>query len=73
MAYGIAGLFGPWIAPKLMQVVREVPFESVTAGVVAVKSYAAGNYIASFVIAGVMCLVSIALIRIVPLPAGTKS
>lgn len=72
MAYGIAGLFGPWIAPKLMQVVREVPFESVTAGVVAVKSYAAGNYIASFVIAGVMCLVSIALIRIVPPPAAKK-
>jgi OFA family oxalate/formate antiporter-like MFS transporter len=70
MAYGMAGLFGPWIAPKLMKVVQEVPFETLAAGVVSVKSYSAGNYIASFVIAGAMCLVSILLVRIVRPPAA---
>ena len=73
MAYGIAGLFGPWIAPKLMKVVQEVPFESLAAGVVTTGKYPAGNYIASFLIAGVMCLVSIALVWIVKPPATKKA
>jgi OFA family oxalate/formate antiporter-like MFS transporter len=72
MAYGMAGLFGPWIAPKLMKVVQEVPFESLVAGAVSIKTYTAGNYIASFVIAGVMCLASIILVRIVKPPAAKK-
>jgi len=72
MAYGVAGLFGPWIAPKLMRIVQEVPFESLVAGVVATKTYAAGNYISSFVIAGVMCLVSILLVWIVKPLAAKK-
>ena len=72
MAYGMAGLFGPWIAPKLMKVVQEVPFESMVAGVVSIKTYAAGNYIASFVIAGVMCLASIILVRIVKSPTANQ-
>jgi OFA family oxalate/formate antiporter-like MFS transporter len=73
MAYGIAGLFGPWIAPKLMRVVQEVPFESLAAGVVTTGKYPAGDYIASFVIAGIMCLASIALVRIVKPPAAKKA
>lgn len=73
MAYGMAGLFGPWIAPKLMRVVQQVPFESVEPAGTVVKSFAAGNYLASFVIAGVMCLVSILLIRIVSPPAPAKN
>jgi OFA family oxalate/formate antiporter-like MFS transporter len=72
MAYGVAGLFGPWIAPKLMRIVQEVPFESLVAGVVTTKTYAAGNYIASFIIAGVMCLVSILLVWIVKPLAAKK-
>jgi OFA family oxalate/formate antiporter-like MFS transporter len=72
MAYGVAGLFGPWIAPKLMRIVQEVPFETLVAGVVTTKTYAAGNYISSFIIAGVMCLVSILLVRIVKPPAAKK-
>jgi len=72
MAYGMAGLFGPWIAPKLMKVVQEVPFESMVAGVVSMKTFAAGNYIASFVIAGVMCLASIILVWIVKPPTANK-
>ena len=72
MAYGVAGLFGPWIAPKLMRVVQEVPFESLAAGVVTTKTYAAGNYISSFIIAGVMCLASILLLWIVKPLAAKK-
>jgi OFA family oxalate/formate antiporter-like MFS transporter len=72
MAYGVAGLFGPWIAPKLMKIVQEVPFESLAAGVVTTKTYAAGNYIASFIIAGVMCLASILLLWIVKPLAAKK-
>ena len=72
MAYGVAGLFGPWIAPKLMRIVQEVPFETLAAGVVTTKTYAAGNYIASFIIAGVMCLVSILLVWIVKPLAAKK-
>jgi OFA family oxalate/formate antiporter-like MFS transporter len=70
MAYGVAGLFGPWIAPKLMRVVQEVPYEILVGGSTATKTYAAGNYAASFIIAGVMCLVSILLVRIVRPPAA---
>jgi OFA family oxalate/formate antiporter-like MFS transporter len=70
MAYSIAGLFGPWIAPKLMNIVHEVPFENLVDGVVTTKTYAAGNYLASFVVAGVLCLVSVLLIRIVKPPAA---
>lgn len=70
MAYGVAGLFGPWIAPKLMRVVQEVPYEILVGGSTAIKTYAAGNYAASFIIAGVMCLVSILLVRIVRPPAA---
>jgi MFS transporter, OFA family, oxalate/formate antiporter len=72
MAYGMAGLFGPWIAPKLMRIVQEVPFETLVGGVVTTGKYPAGNYISSFVIAGVMCLVSIILVRIVKAPAANK-
>ena len=72
MAYGMAGLFGPWIAPKLMKVVQEVPFESLAAGVVSTGKYPAGNYIASFIIAGVMCLASMILVWIVKSPEGKK-
>ena len=72
MAYGMAGLFGPWIAPKLMKIVQEVPFETLVSGVVTTKTYAAGNYIASFIIAGAMCLASILLVWIVKPPTAKK-
>jgi OFA family oxalate/formate antiporter-like MFS transporter len=72
MAYGMAGLFGPWIAPKLMQVVQQVPFESAGPAGVVVNNFAAGNYIASFIIAGVMCLASILIIRVVKPPAAAR-
>ncbi len=74
MAYGMAGLFGPWIAPKLMRVVQTVPFETTDmAGAVVTGAYPAGDYVASFVIAGVLCLVSIALVFIIKPPAAKKA
>jgi hypothetical protein len=55
-----------------MKIVQEVPFETLVAGAVTTKTYMAGNYIASFIIAGAMCLVSILLVRIVKPPAAKK-
>lgn len=68
-AYGAGGLFGPWLAPKLMTIVQKIPYETVDkAGVVAMKTYPAGNYVTSFMISGVMCLVAIAIVWLVKPP-----
>jgi OFA family oxalate/formate antiporter-like MFS transporter len=70
-AYGAGGLFGPWLAPKLMNVVQKIPFETVDkAGAVLTKSYNAGSYVTSFIISGVMCLASAALVLIIKAPKG---
>ena len=70
MAYGAGGLFGPWLAPKLMVVLQKISYETVDkAGGVILKSYNAGNYLMAFVIAGIMCLVSAGLILIIKPPA----
>lgn len=62
-AYGAGGLFGPWLAPKLMVVVQKIQYETVDrAGQILIKVYNAGNYKMAFVISGVMCLVSLFLI-----------
>ncbi len=61
-AYGAGGLFGPWLAPKLMTVVQKVPYEAVEKGAVVVKQYAAGNFLTSFIISGVMCLIAVAVV-----------
>lgn len=68
MAYGIGGLFGPWLAPKLMKVVQKIPFEVMDKGGLITKPYEAGSYMTSFVISGVMCLVAAALILTVKPP-----
>lgn len=69
-AYGAGGLFGPWLAPKLMTIVQKIPYETVDkAGVITMKTYAAGNYVTSFIISGVMCLVAIAIVWLVKPPA----
>ena len=73
MAYGIGGLFGPWLAPKLMNIVQKIPFEVLEKGNVVAKSFDAGSYLTSFVISGIMCLVAAALILMVKPPtAKTK-
>ncbi|MDD5169600.1 MAG: OFA family MFS transporter, partial [Syntrophales bacterium] len=61
-AYGAGGLFGPWLAPKLMTMVGKIPYEAMEKGVMAVKQFSAGDYSTSFVISGIMCLVSIGII-----------
>ncbi len=68
MAYGAGGLFGPWLAPKLMKVVQKIPFELVDKGNLITKPYEAGSYLTSFLISGVMCLVAAALILTVKPP-----
>lgn len=62
MAYGAGGLFGPWLAPKLMKITQQVPIEGASAVDV-------GNYLSAFVISGVMCLVAAVLVTVVRPPA----
>jgi OFA family oxalate/formate antiporter-like MFS transporter len=70
-AYGAGGLFGPWLAPKLMEVVEKIPYESMDkAGNVVMSAvpYNAGNYQMAFVISGVMCLLAGALVYFIRQP-----
>ena len=61
-AYGAGGLIGPWLAPKLMNIVGKIPYEVVDKGAVLVKQFSAGDYSTSFIISGVMCLASIGIV-----------
>ena len=56
------GLFGPWLAPKLMTITQQVPVEGASAVDV-------GNYLSAFVISGVMSLVAAVLVTVVRPPA----
>jgi len=67
-AFGAGGLLGPWLAPKLMTIVAQIPYESMDKGAMVVKQFAAGNYATSFTIAGVMCLVSIGIVWMLKTP-----
>lgn len=68
-AYGVGGLFGPWLAPKLMAVVAKIPYEALDkAGIASIKSYDAGNYLHAFIISGVMCIASAILVRVIRAP-----
>ncbi len=68
-AYGVGGLFGPWLAPKLMSVVQKVPYEVVEkSSEIVQKTYDAGNYNLAFIISGILCIVSAVLIVIVKAP-----
>jgi MFS transporter, OFA family, oxalate/formate antiporter len=68
LAYGAGGLFGPWLAPKLQSVVAKVPYEAVDKGAMVVKEFAAANFATAYMIAGVMCLVSVGLMWIIKPP-----
>ncbi len=61
-AYGAGGLIGPWLAPKLMNIVGQIPYEVMDKGAVLLKQFSAGNYSTSFIISGVMCLASIGIV-----------
>ncbi|PKN35386.1 MAG: MFS transporter [Deltaproteobacteria bacterium HGW-Deltaproteobacteria-19] len=68
-AYGAGGLFGPWLAPKLMSIVGQIPYEAMDKGIQVVKQFGAGDYSTSFIISGVMCLASIAIIWMLKQPS----
>jgi MFS transporter, OFA family, oxalate/formate antiporter len=68
-AYGVGGLFGPWLAPKLMTIVGKIPYEAMDKGVLIVKQFSAGNYSTSFIISGVMCLASIGIVWMLKTPS----
>jgi MFS transporter, OFA family, oxalate/formate antiporter len=59
-AFGAGGLLGPWLAPRLMQVVEKVPY--LPSDGAAVTLYEAGSYAPAFIISGAMCLLSAVLI-----------
>lgn len=67
-AYGVGGLFGPWLAPKLMTIAGQIPYEALDKGAVVIKQFAAGNYSTSFYISGIMCLVSIGIVWMLKAP-----
>ncbi len=58
-AYGAGGIFGPFLAARLMRVVDNVPYEVVDAqGRMAEKFFEVGDYRPAFLIAGIACLVA---------------
>ena len=69
-AYGAGGLFGPWLAPKLMSVVNKIPYEVMDKATKAIttKNYDAGNYVKAFMISGVLCLVAMLIVLVVKPP-----
>jgi OFA family oxalate/formate antiporter-like MFS transporter len=67
-AFGAGGLFGPWLAPRLMTIVGKIPYEAMDKGAMAVKQFSAGDYSISFIISGVMCLASIGIIWMLKTP-----
>lgn len=73
-AYGVGGLFGPWLAPKLMEIVQKVPYEMADkSGAIVQKTYEAGNYTTAFIISGVLCIISAVLIVILKAPKVEES
>jgi len=65
-AYGAGGLFGPWLAPKLMTVAQKVCYEGVDKAGKLVQQYCdAGSYLRAFVISGVLCLLAAGVILLV--------
>ncbi|MBN1945554.1 MAG: OFA family MFS transporter [Bradymonadales bacterium] len=72
-AYGAGGLFGPWLAPKLMKVLTEVGYEATQAGELVIKQFKAGNYMLAFVISGILCILAAGIILIVKAPKAKEA
>lgn len=69
-AFGAGGLLGPWLAPKLMTVVNRVPYEVLDqSGGVVLRTYDVGSYMMAFVLSGVLCLISAAMVLRLQSPA----
>jgi OFA family oxalate/formate antiporter-like MFS transporter len=61
-AYGAGGLFGPFLAARLMNVVAKLPYHvTEPGGKVVERLFPVGNYRPAFVVAGVACLAAAAL------------
>ena len=64
-AYGFGGLLGPYLAPKLMTIIENVPFLTINKdGNTIINSYSAGSYLYSFEISGIMCIIAAVLLII---------
>ncbi|MFA6376799.1 MAG: hypothetical protein WCX69_05375, partial [Candidatus Paceibacterota bacterium] len=62
-AYGAGGLVGPWLAPKLVAVMQDIPYQTIGAnGQTIVKLFDAGSYSTSFFLAAIMCFIAVFLV-----------
>ena len=69
-AYGAGGLFGPWLAPKLLANIHKLSYEAAGAsGATIVKSLEVGSYSDSFIVAGTLCLIGAVIILNLGKPA----
>ncbi|MCU0653311.1 MAG: OFA family MFS transporter [Candidatus Pacebacteria bacterium] len=64
-AYGVAGLVGPWLGPKLVSGIKSIPYET-TSG--AVKTIETGSYADSFLLAGLLCFAAAIIVARSVLP-----
>ena len=64
-AYGAGGLVGPFLAAKLMQVIKQVPYLfAEPGGKVVERIFDIGNYQPAFLTAGISCLVAAVIILV---------
>jgi OFA family oxalate/formate antiporter-like MFS transporter len=62
ISWGLSGLVGPYIAPKLMTVIQKIPYEVIeSSGAISIRYYSAGSYYLSLCIAAALCLISAVL------------
>ncbi len=70
-AYGAGGLFGPFLAARLMKVANTVEYQvSDAAGQLAEKSFQVGDYRMAFLVSGAACIVAAVLMLAVKAPAA---
>jgi len=69
-AYGAGGLFGPYLAARLMKVVAVIPYQISQSGAIVEKTLEVGNYRLAFLLSGSACVVAAALVAIVKPPTA---
>jgi OFA family oxalate/formate antiporter-like MFS transporter len=68
-AYGAGGIFGPFLAAKLMKAMGTVPYQAKdAAGSIVEKTFTVGNYRPAFLIAGIACLAAAAIVLMLKPP-----
>ncbi len=69
-AYGAGGLVGPYLAAKLMGVVKQIPYKvNEPGGKVVERMFSVGNYRLAFWVAGISCLIAAVIIAIAMKPS----